>query len=111
MSEDEFLKRQFEIMLDATRRFSRSELDTGYFLSTIDGLLEITRKEDEEWGDSVRRAWDVIEVAHAYQLDEQSKHMRADHADLVRKAIVDLESLFLKKLDDFPQEAGVSSHS
>lgn len=90
-------QRQYSLMLRVIDQYRNNEIDTGYFIPSVHGLLEELDEEDPDWKARFLKLWDVVEVAWAYQIDANMSEMRRDHLDVVCRAVDDLKRLVLEK--------------
>ena len=97
-TEEEYDQRQYRLMKQRILNYERGEITLNTLIVDLEVLLGVLHMDDEEWKQSFRSAWWILEEVYAVALDRERDTLSLEDRELIKKSIDKLRQLLASKI-------------
>ncbi|KKT48580.1 MAG: hypothetical protein UW40_C0038G0002 [Parcubacteria group bacterium GW2011_GWF2_44_17] len=97
-TEEEYDQRQYRLMEERMLNYERGEITLNTLIVDLEVLLGVLHMDDEEWKQSFRSAWWILEEVYAVALDRERDTLSLEDRELIKKSIDKLRQLLASKI-------------
>lgn len=100
----EYDQRQYALMTNALVQYEKGEINLPSLISGLEALLAALTASDEDWNDSFRSEWWILENIYAVAMERNQQELSPQDEGEIAKAILAMKKLVDARVS--PQEDG-----